>query len=42
MHRPPETAVFRVSQLTISPASSLWKDYISREVSNMGQRGKAE
>lgn len=25
MHLPPEAAVFRVSQLTTSPASSLWK-----------------
>lgn len=28
MHRPPVAAVLRVSQLTISPLSSLWKVYL--------------
>jgi hypothetical protein len=29
MHRPPLAAVLRVSQLTKSPASSLWKLYVA-------------
>lgn len=38
MHFPPEAAVFLVSQLTTSPASSLWKVYevVSRAVAFWG------
>ena len=33
MHLPPAAAVLRVSQLTTSPASSLWNVYEARKVS---------
>lgn len=35
MHLPPDLAVFLVSQLTMSPASSLWKVYKFESVGHM-------